>query len=80
MIERASRLPVFGGTTIPVVQLEDLIGLKVQVLVNDPRRSMRDWADIRLILEMAGEKGNSVDWQLSKTIWKSFAFLQNSES
>ena len=64
MIKRASRLPVSGDTTIPVVQPADLIGLKVQALVNDPKRSARDWADIRLILETAGESGEPVDWQL----------------
>ena len=64
MLTRASRVAVAADTTIPVVQIEDLIGLKIQALVNNPVRETRDWADIQLILEAAGENGDTVDWEL----------------
>ncbi|MBY0279309.1 nucleotidyl transferase AbiEii/AbiGii toxin family protein [Candidatus Binatia bacterium] len=35
-----------GPTDLPVVDVEGLIGLKLQALVNDPRRRRQDEADI----------------------------------
>ena len=64
MLLRANRLTVTADTTIPVVQIEDLIGLKIQALVNNPARETRDWTDIQLILEAAGENSDTVDWEL----------------
>lgn len=42
-----------GGLTAPVVRREDLIGLKLQGMVNDPERERTDAADIRRLLEVA---------------------------
>ncbi len=42
-----------GGLTVPVVRREDLIGLKLQGMVNDPERERTDAADIRRLLEVA---------------------------
>lgn len=64
MLERAERIEVSEGRTLPVVQIEDIIGLKVQATVNSPKRATSDWADIRMILETAGENGESIDWSL----------------
>lgn len=64
MLERADRIDVAPGLTLPVVQSEDLIGLKVQAAVNDPRRATADWTDIRLILESSAELQKGVDWDL----------------
>jgi hypothetical protein len=64
MLERADRLPVFSDLSLPVVKIEDLIGLKVQASVNNPSRIARDWSDIRMILEVAGENKDPVDWVL----------------
>ncbi len=64
MIERAEALPVFDNFTIRVVHLEDIIGLKVQALVNNPARQTRDWADIRMLLEAAGQQGVAINWEL----------------
>lgn len=50
-------MPVLPGLTIRVVQIEDIIGLKVQALVNNPAREIRDWADIHMILEARREQG-----------------------
>ena len=62
MLTRAHRVPVEeGGLAVPVVELEDLIGLKVQALVNDPERRRGETVDIRALLEAAAARGTSVD-------------------
>lgn len=64
MLDRAGRVRVGSEVTVPVVQAEDLIGLKVQAAVNDPRRALLDWADIRLLVEAASRRGQPLDWPL----------------
>lgn len=64
MLDRAERLPVGPALAVPVVQVEDLIGLKVQAAVNDPDRAAADWADIRLLVEVAARQASNLDWQL----------------
>jgi predicted nucleotidyltransferase len=64
MLKRADRVSFGDKLSIPVVQLEDLIGLKVQALTNDPQRRTRDWQDIHMLLQMAGSRNESVDWEL----------------
>jgi predicted nucleotidyltransferase len=64
MLKRAERIEVADGLTLPVVQIEDIIGLKVQALVNSAKRATSDWADIRMILEAAAEQKQSIDWEL----------------
>lgn len=66
MLNRAERIAVSEGLTLPVVQVEDIIGLKVQAAVNSPKRATADWADIRMILETAAESQQSIDWKLLK--------------
>jgi predicted nucleotidyltransferase len=64
MLQRAESMPVLGDMAIRVVQLEDIIGLKVQATVNDPSREARDWSDIRMIVESARDQGRPIDWSL----------------
>lgn len=61
MLERAERISVDDSLTLPVVQVEDIIGLKVQALSNAPERATRDWADIQMILEASAELGKIID-------------------
>lgn len=72
MLKRAERIEVADGLTLPVVQIEDIIGLKVQAAVNSPKRATSDWADIRMILEVAGEQKQSIDWKLLADYLKLF--------
>lgn len=44
MLDRA--VTPAGSAEVPVVDVEGLIGLKLQALVNDPRRRRQDEADI----------------------------------
>ena len=64
MLDRAKRIPWPDGTAVPVVHLEDLIGLKVQAFVNDPSRQGRDWADIRQMIRYASDSSVAIDWEL----------------
>lgn len=64
MLDRADQIEVVPGLRLPVVQHEDLIGLKVQALVNDPGRATADWSDIRMIVESCATGGREMDWDL----------------
>lgn len=66
MLERAERIEVDAGYALPVVHIEDIIGLKIQASVNDPKRTARDWADIQIMLENAAEAGQQIDWERLK--------------
>jgi hypothetical protein len=55
MLARAVPHAIQGAAAIPVVQAEDVIGLKVQASSNDPRRLTLDLADIeRLFVARPG--------------------------
>ena len=64
MLERAERIPVTPKVSLPVVQTEDLIGLKVQAAQNDPTRVASDWSDIRLMVESSTQANRALDWEL----------------
>ena len=64
MLNRAERMVVIPGVRLPVVQIEDLIGLKIQALTNDPDRAEGDWHDIRSLLKAARTNGAAIDWEL----------------
>jgi hypothetical protein len=53
MLERARSFPVLNGVEVRVVDAEDLIGFKVQSSSNNPRRRLRDMADVLALLERA---------------------------
>ena len=62
MLDRAVLLKIFGdrllvNTLIP----EDLIGLKIQAMVNDPRREQLDLWDIKALLKLHGRE---INWSL----------------
>lgn len=64
MLARAERLEVAEGLALPVVQVEDIIGLKIQAAFNDARRETADWLDIRLLIETAAQTSRTLDWEL----------------
>jgi len=74
MLERAERLPISSDITLPVVTIEDIIGLKVQALANDPTRAVGDWHDITLLLESAREQQRALDWELLEDYLRLFHF------
>jgi len=74
MLRRAERLPVGAQLELPVVVTEDIIGLKVQAIANDPTRALADWHDIGLLVAAAGEQGAALDWELVEDYLRLFHF------
>lgn len=64
MLDRAERLEISPGLSVPVLHIEDLIGLKIQAAVNDPAREAQDWQDIHLLLQAAAYDDKVIDWAL----------------
>ena len=61
MLARAKSYPVFAGTQeVRAVDPEDVIGLKVQAMVNDPDRRTQELADIERLMTPYGER---LDWE-----------------
>ena len=62
MLER--RVPKSIGDDVQTYTLppEDLIGLKLQAMVNDPSREDRENADISALLRARKNKGRTIDW------------------
>jgi hypothetical protein len=75
MLARAVDRPVFGGTRqVRVLLPEDVIGLKVQAIVNDPEnRKAKDSADIEALMEARGVK---LDWPRIEEFYKLFSMEQ----
>lgn len=64
MLERAEFLNITPELQLRVVQVEDIIGLKIQALCNDPKRAEDDWYDIRAMIRSSAEQDRELDWEL----------------
>ncbi len=70
MLVRAICYPIFGGTQeIRVVNPEDVFGLKVQAMVNDPDRRAHEMVDIERIMVAYGHR---LDWQRVEEFYEFF--------
>ncbi len=58
---------------IRCVSAEDIIGLKLQAIANNPRRKLKDLADIQALLEI----NPKVDWDLIKSYADLFNLWQS---
>jgi predicted nucleotidyltransferase len=76
MLKRAELISVDADVRLRVVQIEDLVGLKVQAMYNDPRRAIGDWDDIRLLLQSAGMHRLAVDWELMEDYLRLFGWQE----
>ena len=60
MLEHATPVPIFGGTlAMKVAEPEDVIGLKIQAIANNPKRKALDLDDIERLMELYGSR---LDW------------------
>jgi predicted nucleotidyltransferase len=50
MLDRARAYVVKEGLSLPAVTVEDIIGLKVQAIANEPSRRTQDMADIEWLV------------------------------
>ena len=70
MLSRAKGYPIFGGAQeVRVINPEDLIGLKVQAMVNDPDRRSQEMADIERVMAVYGQR---LDWQRIEEFYELF--------
>jgi hypothetical protein len=61
MLERAVDYPTLGGSqSLRTARPEDVIGLKVQAMCNDPARKAQEQADIERLMVRYGRE---LDWQ-----------------
>jgi len=71
MLERASTAAVFGNEIkVKVLKAEDIIGLKVQAIANNPSRFHKDNSDIEELLKTV-----IVDWKTLKTYFELFSMI-----
>lgn len=71
MLQRSVVKELFSRTMqVKVLGVEDLIGLKIQALVNDPSRRAGDLADIEALLDLHGAQ---LDWDLLEEYFDLFA-------
>lgn len=60
MLARAKSYPAFSGTqAVRVIDPEDVVGLKVQAMANDPDRQAQELADIERVMALYGHR---LDW------------------
>lgn len=60
MLERARPYPIFDGRyRINVLEAEDMIGLKVQAMANNPERRKKEEVDIETLM---ARFGRALDW------------------
>ena len=70
MLKRATKLPVLQRThTIKVLRPEDIIGLKIQALVNNPARKHPEYADITALMAYYRAQ---LDWKLLEEYFNIF--------
>lgn len=78
MLTRARRIPVFQGRYgILVLIPEDLIGLKIQALINNPERKTIEQADIERLFERFH---TTMDWQLLREYFDLFDLYEDFEA
>jgi predicted nucleotidyltransferase len=68
MLQRAQEKSLFGGK-IKVLMPEDIVGLKVQAIANNPERTHKDMADIETLLRLYGK---TLDWKLVQEYFHAF--------
>ena len=77
MLARAKNYRVFGGKRmIRAASPEDMIGLKVQAMVNDPDRRPQEVADIEMLMRLYGAK---LDWQRIEDFYDIFGIKDEAD-
>ena len=66
----------FGTEKVKVLIPEDIIGLKVQALSNDPSREIKDYADIDALLSARLSKPETINWVLLREYFELFDKLE----
>jgi len=69
MLKRAKKHKILKNFEVPVLIPEDIIGLKVQSMVNNPKRYALDMADIEYLIR---EKSDHLDFDIIKEYFHLF--------
>lgn len=72
MLSRKKKVSVLQEQEVNVLQLEDIIGLKLQAIRNDPRREAIDRSDIELILKHKHSESQDIHWELLEEYYTLF--------
>ena len=73
MLKEKQIKPIYNGKmAIPILKPEDIIGLKIQALANNPQRVELEKNDIKSILE---KYHNSIDWGKLKEYFLLFSLI-----
>jgi hypothetical protein len=78
MLDRAMDYPAFGGElTLKTAQPEDVIGLKVQAMANDPERRAQEQSDIERLM---GQYKNRLDWDRIQEFYDVFGLAKEAKT
>lgn len=70
MLERAQAWPALGGrVNLKTARPEDVIGLKVQAMCNDPTRKLQEQRDIEMLMRHYGSR---LDWARIEDLYDVF--------
>lgn len=78
MLDRAKNYPAFGGNLkLKTAQPEDIIGLKVQAMSNDPERRAQEQSDIERLM---GQYANRLDWDRIQEFYDVFGLAEEART
>lgn len=76
MLARRVRKPLGMGLEVDTLLPEDLMGLKLQAMVNQPAREFRELADMAALIEARRRRGETMDWSRLKSYFELFQRLE----
>ena len=77
MLDRAREYPAVGGKqSLKTAQPEDVIGLKVQAMFNDPERRAQEQNDIERLMAQYGRR---LDWNRIEEFYDVFGFAEEAK-
>ena len=77
MLDRAREYPALGGNqSLKTAQPEDVIGLKVQAMFNDPERRAQEQSDIERLM---GQYRRRLDWDRIEEFYDVFGFSKEAK-
>lgn len=76
MLDRSVTIEFSANEKVKVLIPEDIIGLKIQALSNDPSREIKDYADIDALLKVRQSQSEKIDWPLLRQYFELFDKLE----
>lgn len=77
MLDRAKDYPALGGKqSLRTAQPEDVIGLKVQAMFNDPERRTQEQIDIERLM---AHYGHQLDWNRIQEYYEVFGLVEEAK-